>query len=96
MLGPRQTGKTTFIRKELSPDVEISFVKTSTRLRYEKNPELLEYEIEKIIQDHSKVPLIFIDEIQKVPLFMDTIQHVIDNKQAIFIISGSSARKLKK
>jgi len=95
ILGPRQTGKTSFIRTELHPDVEISFVKKSTRLRYEKNPELLEYELEDLIKKTSQKPLIFIDEVQKVPAIMDTLQYLIDKKLAVFIISGSSARKLK-
>ncbi len=95
LLGPRQTGKTTFVREGLRPDVEISFVQTSARLRYEKDPRLLEYEIQSIVKQRAKPPIIFIDEIQKVPAVMDIVQYVIDKKQALFILSGSSARKLK-
>ena len=95
LLGPRQTGKTTFVRQELQPDIEISFVQTSMRLRYEKDPKLLEYEIQSAIEKYERPPVIFIDEIQKVPAVMDSVQYVIDKKQAQFILSGSSARKLK-
>jgi predicted AAA+ superfamily ATPase len=95
LLGARQTGKTTFIRQELKPDVEISLVKQTDRLRYEKNPELLENEILAIVKKNSRKPLIFIDEIQKIPRIMDSVQYLIDKDVAQFIVSGSSARKLK-
>jgi len=39
--------------------------------------------------------LIFIDEVQKIPAVMDMAQHLIDSQKAQFILSGSSARKLK-
>ena len=95
LLGPRQTGKTTFIREQLKPALEISFVQASARLRYERDPALLEYELQALIKKHPSPPLIFIDEIQKVPTIMDTVQYIIDKQQAQFILSGSSARKLK-
>lgn len=95
LLGPRQTGKTTFVQKQLNVDLEISFVQASNRLRYEREPELLEYEITSYTKTIEKKPIIFIDEVQKIPTIMDTLQYVIDKKQAQFILSGSSARKLK-
>jgi predicted AAA+ superfamily ATPase len=95
LLGARQTGKTTFVRHELKPDVEISFVRQQDRLRYEKNLNLLEQEIVSLAQRHSKKPLVFIDEIQKIPRLMDSVQYLIDKDIAQFILSGSSARKLK-
>ena len=95
LLGARQTGKTTFVHEELQPDIEISFVSRATRLRYEKNPELLEQEIQSILPKFKRPPLIFIDEVQKIPAIMDSVQYIIDNKMAQFILSGSSARKLK-
>lgn len=95
LLGPRQTGKTTFVRHELKPDIEISFVSQTMRIRYEKNPALLEKEIQSAITKFKRPPIIFIDEVQKIPSIMDSVQYLIDNKLAQFILSGSSARKLK-
>lgn len=95
LLGPRQTGKTTLVNEEIKPDISYSFAKLSTRQRYEKDPALLEYELEEKIKTYKKPPLIFIDEIQKIPRIMDMAQYLIDAKQAHFILSGSSARKLK-
>lgn len=99
LLGPRQTGKTTMVRHQLQPDLQYSFAVVAIRQRYEKNPALLEAElIEKIksfFELNAKKPLIFIDEVQKIPRVMDIVQHLIDDQQAQFILSGSSARKLK-
>lgn len=91
LLGPRQTGKTTLI-KNIPSDLFISFIKPETRLRYEKNPSLLEQEISAL---NITVPLIILDEVQKIPIIMDIVQDLIDNNKAQFILTGSSARKLK-
>lgn len=64
------------------------------RQRYEQNPALLESELEEQIKSYSKAPIVFIDEVQKIPRVMDIAQHLIDNKLAQFILTGSSARKL--
>lgn len=58
-LGARQTGKTTFVREELKPDIEISFASRVARLRYEKNPELLEQEIQGVISKFKR-PRLFL------------------------------------
>lgn len=95
LLGPRQTGKTTLIEQQIRPDISYSFAKASIRQRYEQNPALLESELEERIKLCAKRPIIFIDEVQKIPRVMDIAQHLIDKKLAQFILSGSSARKLK-
>lgn len=95
LLGPRQTGKTTLITHQIHPDISYSFARANVRQRYEQNPALFESELEEQIKSFSKIPLIFIDEVQKLPRVMDIAQHLIDSKKAQFILTGSSARKLK-
>lgn len=95
LLGPRQTGKTTLIQQQIRPDILYSFARADVRQRYEQNPALLESELEAQIQSFAKPPIIFIDEVQKIPRVMDIAQHLIDSKSAQFILTGSSARKLK-
>lgn len=95
LIGPRQTGKTTLIEQQIKPDISYSFAKASIRQRYEQNYALLESELEEQIKSFSSPPIIFIDEVQKVSRVMDIAQHLIDAKQAQFILTGSSARKLK-
>lgn len=93
LLGPRQTGKTTLLSK-IKADLVISFIQPRVRLQYELDPSSLADEIEHL-STKIKNPLIIVDEVQKVPLIMDVVQDLIDRKCAQFILTGSSARKLK-
>lgn len=94
LLGPRQTGKTTLIKQSPS-DLYISFIRPDVRQRYEKAPELLFGEIEGKSKKR-KLPLVVLDEIQKVPIMLDVVQDIVDSKKAQFILTGSSARKLRR
>ncbi len=95
LIGPRQTGKSTLVEHFIKPDISYTFAKEQTRQRYEQNPALLEAELEEQVKAYNKPPLVYIDEVQKIPRVMDIAQVLIDNKQAHFILTGSSARKLK-
>lgn len=90
LLGPRQTGKTTII-KSLKPDLEIDLAIQSTFLEFAKNP----YELTQRLHA-KKYKTIFIDEIQRLPELLNTIQSIIDNNGPKFYLTGSSARKLKR
>lgn len=94
LLGPRQTGKTTLV-ETFDFDLAISFLQNKTRIEFEKNPDLIASYVHGIKKKKRKIPLVIIDEVQKVPQVMDPIQSLIDKKVAQFIITGSSARKLK-
>lgn len=91
LLGPRQTGKTTLL-SQLKPDLSISFIQPRVRLQYELDPSILADEVSLLTPEK---PLIIIDEIQKVPIITDVVQDLVDKKQGQFILTGSSARKLK-
>ena len=95
LLGARQTGKTTLIERLTSATLSYSLVQVETRLRYEKNPALLAQEIMAAAQTSTSKLCVFIDEIQKLPLLLDSVQDLIDRNIAQFILTGSSARKLK-
>ena len=96
LLGPRQTGKSTLLER-FTADLKLSFSTPSVRLRYERDPELLVNEIVTLKKKIGrKKPLIIIDEVQKVPDLFDVLQSLIDNSSAIFILSGSSARKIRR
>lgn len=95
LLGPRQTGKTTLI-KQLKTDLTLSLVQPDIRLRYEKDPSLLEKEVRALKNKLSKKPIVVLDEIQKVPSLLDVVQTLMDEHEALFILTGSSARKLRR
>lgn len=96
LLGPRQTGKTTLLNR-LQGDYSLSFVKPDVRQRYEQHPMLLAGEIEELSGKKGRLkPLVLLDEIQKVPQILDVVQDLIDREIADFVITGSSARKLRR
>ena len=96
LLGPRQTGKTPLIER-LGGALSVSFARPDVRQRYEKNPALLAAEVEALRGAKSAVrPLVLLDEIQKVPEILDVVQDLIDRGRANFVLTGSSARKLRR
>lgn len=91
--GPRQVGKTSLL-SNLFPQ-SLTFDLLDPRL-YEEltlNPSLLQ---ERILAAMPKQSPVIIDEIQKIPLLLDIVQLLITKKNIQFILSGSSARKLKR
>ncbi len=90
LFGARATGKTTWIQKNL-PDhtkvYDLLHLKTYTRLL--KNPHLLE-------EENKAGDLIVIDEVQKLPHLLNEVQRLIQKRGQRFLLTGSSARKLKK
>jgi len=95
LLGPRQVGKSTLIKKILSKNFifdSILLQNPELRIRYEKDPSRLIHEYE--LNNTNK--LIYIDEIQKVPTLFDSIQYLIEEHKKQFILTGSSARKLRR
>lgn len=97
LFGARQTGKTTLIKHLNLSDLSYTLLDPELRLQFEKHPNLLRKEIAAYRQrHHADLPLVTIDEAQKVPALMDAIQLIIDNKEAQFILTGSSVRKLRR
>jgi uncharacterized protein len=95
LLGPRQVGKTWIIEhciKNNNRVMEIPLQHPAIRQEYERDPSLLIRRVEA----KTDFPLVFIDEIQKVPGLFDAVQFLIDKKMAAFLLSGSSARKIRK
>lgn len=89
LVGPRQTGKSTIL-SELSPDLILNLADEETYFNFLKNPGLI-----KELSQNKKI--IFIDEIQRIPSLLNTIQVLIDaDKNKKFLLTGSSARKLKR
>ena len=96
LLGARQTGKTTLTR-QFNFDLSISFVQPDVRQRYEKSPHLLKGEVESLVAKvNGRRPLVILDEVQKIPIILDVVQDLIDRGKANFILTGSSARKLRR
>ncbi|MBW2106629.1 MAG: ATP-binding protein [Deltaproteobacteria bacterium] len=99
LFGPRQVGKSTLV-KHLIADMdylEIDLLKGDTILKYKKNPGLLIIEIEFLAKTKDRF-FVFIDEIQKCPELLNDVHYLIEKfrGRVFFVLTGSSARKLKR
>jgi predicted AAA+ superfamily ATPase len=90
--GARQTGKSTLL-KMLFPDKRIiDLLKSDEFERYNRRPALLREELSLLPVNE----LVIIDEIQKIPALLGEVHWLISNHNLRFILSGSSARKLRR
>lgn len=92
LFGARQTGKSTILRTQFPNSIYIDLLDTSVKVRFKRRPSLL-YET---LCDKPQNTLIIIDEIQEVPELLNEIHRLISEKELLFILCGSSARKLKR
>ncbi len=96
LFGPRQCGKTTLIESWIpKKSFRVDLLKSDLFLKYSKEPALFREEILHKISA-TGLTTVFVDEIQKIPSLLDEIQHLMGKTGCQFILSGSSARKLKR
>jgi predicted AAA+ superfamily ATPase len=96
LFGARGTGKTTWIREHFLSErtLYINLLRPEEEHQYAKTPGLLENEAR--CQSGNPPDWVIIDEVQKLPKLLDTVHHLIESKRIQFILTGSSARKLKR
>jgi len=97
LLGARQTGKTTLLAR-IDAALRLSLVQPAVRQRYEREPGVLTAEIEaaRTRRTGARLPLVVIDEVQRVPALLDVVQDAVDRRLARFVLTGSSARRLRR
>lgn len=94
LFGARGTGKTQLLKSQFSKNsLYIDLLNLDTEAKYQLDPELL-YKTLSAVSDEIKY--VIIDEIQKVPKLLDVVHRKIEETELLFILTGSSARKLKK
>lgn len=91
LFGPRGTGKSTWIKQIFKQEKTINLLDERLYQNYLRYPELLGDEL-RAMSDESWV---IIDEIQRVPQLLNTVHMFMEDKGMNFVLSGSSARKLK-
>ncbi|MDP3209237.1 MAG: AAA family ATPase, partial [Rhodoglobus sp.] len=95
LLGPRQTGKSTLVRAQLPAGAwGVDLLSHDEHVRFAKDPQQFVREAEARLR--AGVTTIFVDEIQKVPALLDAIHSLIESRNARFVMTGSSARKLRR
>lgn len=89
--GPRKVGKSYWLRQYFPNEILIDFLKTDVFADYVSRPALLRERYETL-----KGKRIIIDEVQMVPDILNEVHWLIENKQLSFVLTGSSARKLRR
>ena len=92
LFGPRATGKTTLIRQQLAEIATIiDLLDSRYFLRLSGEP----HELESLIAA-APADIIVIDEIQRIPELLNEIHRLIETQNITFLLTGSSARKLRR
>jgi predicted AAA+ superfamily ATPase len=94
LFGPRQTGKSSYIRSQLG-NVSATFSLLDQRLLLSvlADPTRIRQMIEA---QNLREGVVVIDEIQKAPELMDEVHLMMEERRIRFLLTGSSARSLKR
>jgi predicted AAA+ superfamily ATPase len=90
LLGPRQTGKTFLVQHTLKNARVYDLLDTSIYLALSQNPGRMAQELT------SRDRIVVIDEIQRLPEMLNEVHRLIETRGLRFLLTGSSARKLRR
>lgn len=91
LFGPRGTGKTTWVKQVFPNAVYLDLLESRLFNDLLADPQRLE----NFIPDNFK-DWIIIDEVQKIPELLNEVHRLIEKNKYKFILTGSSARKLRR
>lgn len=89
LFGPRQTGKSSLVRHALPDALVLSLLDSDLFLSLHQRPS----QLRELVGDRARV---VIDEIQKLPLLLDEVHLLIESRGTRFVLTGSSARSLRR
>lgn len=90
LFGPRGTGKSFWIKKTIGDVPLFDLLDSDVHDRLMRRPRQLAEEIP------AGVKAVVIDEIQKIPRLLDEVHRLIEERRIRFLLTGSSARKLRR
>ncbi len=93
LLGPRGTGKKWWTRQQYPKALRVDLLDPETLRSLSARPERLR----EMVDAHSGSRQVVIDEVQKLPELLELVHLMIEEKSGLqFILTGSSARKLRR
>jgi uncharacterized protein len=101
VLGPRGSGKTFYLSGLLqradSMVLSLDLLERQSFDRYSRHPEVLGREVNSALERTERL-VVFIDEVQRIPSILDEVHRLIERHKprVTFLLTGSSARKLKR
>ncbi len=93
--GPRQIGKSTLLQTRFSDSLFLDMLDSTLFTALNRRPGMIREIIAAAPPKQLAKPII-IDEVQKIPLLLDEVHWLIENRRFSFLLCGSSARKLKR
>ncbi|MEK7692203.1 MAG: AAA family ATPase, partial [Bdellovibrionota bacterium] len=98
LLGPRQTGKSTLLKEVLPDALYFNLLDDVLFRQWVAHPEYLRQQVPASSSKSTQRPQwVVIDEIQRIPNLLNEVQLILDSRKDIrFVLTGSSARKLKR
>jgi len=91
-MGPRGSGKSTWLRQAFPGAHTVNLLDEGIYQRLLAQPELFAAELRVL----AAGDLVVVDEIQRLPQLLNEVHRLIEERGLRFILSGSSARKLKR
>jgi uncharacterized protein len=91
LFGPRGTGKSTWTKQSFPEALYLDLLKESVFTELLTNPSRLE-----AMLSAKPSGWVILDEVQKLPSILNEVHRLIEDKKQKFILTGSSARKLKR
>lgn len=91
LFGPRGTGKTYWVKSQFPQGIYLDLLESILYTDLVANPQRLENLIPKDFQDW-----VIIDEVQKIPALLNEVHRLIEKFKYRFVLTGSSARSLRK
>lgn len=93
LFGPRGTGKSSWVRHTLGEALVVDLLKPDVYREMSARPERL---AELVLGNRERAPVV-IDEVQRVPELLNVVHHLIESQPGLrFVLTGSSARKLRR
>ena len=92
LFGPRATGKSSLVSVQLPKCVVFDLLDGETYKRLLSNPRI----IEEVVRTNEPNSIVVIDEVQKLPSLLDEVHRIISKHSVRFLLTGSSARKLRR
>ncbi len=92
LLGPRGTGKSTWLASVLPTALTIDLLNSARFLQLSQNPSILG----DLVSSLKQGDWVIIDEVQRIPELLNEVHHLYESKGLNFALSGSSARKLRR
>ncbi|HXW60789.1 MAG TPA: ATP-binding protein [Myxococcota bacterium] len=95
LFGPRGTGKSTLLRTIFPKETTywIDLLDAESEQHFAAHPQELKAVVDALGENITHV---VIDEIQKIPRLLDVVHSLIESTSKLFVLTGSSARKLKR